>query len=44
MVAFIMQNVSEDKNLAKSAKEMGWLCECQVHSELYQLMVVPLVL
>lgn len=39
-----MQNVSEDKNLAKSAKEMGRLCECQVHSEFYQLVVVPLML
>lgn len=38
-----MQNVAEDKNLAKSGKEMGRLHECQVHSELYQLMVMALI-
>lgn len=37
-----MQIVAEDKNLAKSGREVGWLYECQVHAELHQLMVVPL--
>lgn len=31
-----MQNIAEDKDLAKFGKEMGWLYECQVHSELHQ--------
>ena len=39
-----MQNVVEDKNLANSRKELGQLYECQVHSELYQLMVMALIL
>lgn len=38
-----MQNIAEDKNLAKSGKEVGQLYECQVHSELYQLMVMALL-
>lgn len=43
MVAFIIQNVAEDKNLAKRGKEMGWLYERQVRSDLYHLMVMALV-
>lgn len=38
-----MQNVAKNKSLAKSEKKMGWLYECQVHSELYQPLVVPIV-
>lgn len=38
-----MHSVAENKCLAKSEKKMGWLYECQVLSELYQPVVVPIV-
>lgn len=38
-----MENVAEDKNVAKSGKKIGQLYDYQVHSEVCQLIVLPLV-